>query len=341
MEMKEAIGLLIESRDLTEDQAYGACLEIMDAKATPAQIASLLTGLRMKGETADELTGFTRAMRDRMIKVECNGNFLIDTCGTGGDGLGTFNISTCAAFIAAGAGCRIAKHGNRAISSMCGSADIISALGIEIEINKEEAERCLERLGICFLFAPLFHPAMKSAASPRKEMGIRTIFNMLGPLANPAGVKRQVIGVCKKEHISNMIKVLKNLGAEHALVVHGKDGIDEITTTSIAYVQEIKNGSVTEFEISPAEFGIPFARSEEIMGGKTEEIVSSIMKVLNAEPGPKTDIAVLNAAAGIYVAGKAPNIKEGIALARESVFSGSALRKLEESRRFRPDGHSK
>ena len=334
MNIIEAIKLLIENKSLTQRQAYNICLEIMNGNATPAQIGSFLTALMMKGETADEITGFVRAMRKKMIRINCDLEALVDTCGTGGDTSGTFNISTTAAFIAAGAGCHVAKHGNRSNSSHCGSADLMQEIGIKIDLPKECVEECLKAHNIAFLYAPLFHPAMKSVSGPRKEMGIRTIFNLLGPIANPAGVQKQIIGVCKKEFLPKIAEVLKNLGAKHCLVMQGGDGIDEITTTTITYVQEIKDSRITCYTISPEEFGIKICSIEELRVKATEENKRAVIDILNCVPGPKTDIAIMNAGAAIYVAGKADSIAQGIERARESLYSKSALRKFEALKRY-------
>lgn len=328
MYINEAIKKVVENQPLTQDEAYNVCIEIMEGNATPAQIGSFLTGMKMKGETIDEITGFCRAMREKMVKVDCKTDYLIDTCGTGGDNMHTFNISTVSAFIIAGADGYVAKHGNRAVSSLCGSADLLSSLGIKIELGPELVKECIEKIGIGFLFAPLFHPAMKFAIGPRKEIGIRTIFNLLGPLCNPAGVKRQVIGVCKKEFMEKIAYTLKNLNMEHCLVVYGADGIDEITITTETFVKEIKDGKIKNYELHPEEFGIKACAIEELQVKDMEENLRSLYDVLNGKECPKTDIAVLNAGAGLYVSGKASSIEEGVNLAKESIFSGSALKRL-------------
>ncbi|MGB9720556.1 MAG: anthranilate phosphoribosyltransferase [bacterium] len=329
-----AIKKIIDNHSLNEKEAYEVCMEIMEGNATPAQIGSLLTALRMKGETVDEITGFCRAMREKMISIKCAVEPLIDTCGTGGDGMNTFNISTTSAFIAAGAGCFVAKHGNRAVSSLCGSADLISSLGVKLDINYKLVKECIEKIGIGFLFAPLFHPAMKNAIGPRKEIGIRTIFNILGPLCNPAFVEYQVVGVCRKGLLEKIAQTLINLGVRQALIVYGCDGIDEITTTARTYVLEIKDKDEVEYEISPEDFGMKRCSMEELVVKNDKENLDSFISILKGCPGPKTDTALLNAGAAIYVAGKANTIKQGVEMARESIFSGSALNKLEEFRRF-------
>ncbi len=338
--IQDAIKKIVENKSLNEDEAYQVCIEIMEGKATPAQIASLLTALRMKGETIEEITGFCKAMRTKMIKINCQAQNLVDTCGTGGDGMHTFNISTTSAFIAAGAGCFVAKHGNRSVSSLCGSADLFSALGIKLDIDYELIKECIEKIGIGFLFAPLFHPAMKNVIGPRREIGIRTIFNILGPICNPALVEQQVIGVCRKEFLEKIGKTLNNLGVRHALIVYSADGIDEITTSARTYVLEIKNKGIMEFEISPEDYGMKRCSMEELRVRNNKENIDSFISILKGEPGPKTDTALLNAGAAIYVSGKAETIKQGVEMARESIFSGAALNKLEELRRF-VNGHTK
>ncbi len=330
----EAIKLLTENQSLTQRQAYEVCLEIMEGNVTPAQIGALLTGLRMKGEDVDEITGFARAMREKMIRIDCASKNLVDTCGTGGDGAHTFNVSTAAAFIAAGAGCSVAKHGNRSVSSLCGSADLVSALKIRIDLNADALKNCIEDIGIGFLFAPLFHPAMKFASGPRKEMGIRTIFNLIGPLCNPAGVQRQVIGVCQKEFVNKIAETLRNFGVQHSLVFYGADGLDEITVTTKTYVKEVKDGNISCYELIPEEFGFKTCSIEELKVKNSQDNLDAFMAILNGASGPKTDMAIFNAGAVIYVAGKAGSIKEGIELAKKSVFTGLALKKVEELLRY-------
>ncbi len=334
MNVSDAIKQVVDGKSLFQEQAYEVCLEIMKGNATHSQISSLLIALRMKGESIDEITGFARAMRDLMIRIECENDFLIDTCGTGGDGSNTFNISTTAALIAASAGCCVAKHGNRSISSKCGSADILAGLGIKIEMPPDNIKDCLGKNGFAFLFAPLFHPAMKSVAVPRKEIGIRTIFNLLGPLCNPAGVKRQVVGVCKKELLPVIAEVLKNLKTEHSLVVHGADGIDEITNTTHTYVCEVNNGSVKNYTISPEDFGIGYSKPEELKVIDLNDGIASTLSVLKGSNGARTDIAVMNAGAAIYVSGLAESIGIGIEIAKGVIESGAVLKKVEDLREY-------
>ncbi len=330
----DAIKQVIEGKSLFQDQAYEVCLDIMKGNATPSQISSLLTALRIKGESIDEITGFARAMRDLMTKIDYKNDYLIDTCGTGGDGSDTFNISTTAALIAAAAGCYVAKHGNRSFSSKCGSADVLAGLGIEIEMSPEIVKDCLDKNNFAFIFAPLYHPAMKSVALPRKEIGIRTIFNLLGPLCNPASVKRQVIGVCKKELLPLIAEVLKNLNTEHSLVVHGADGLDEITTTTYTYVYEINRGSIRDYTISPDDFGLGFSKPEELKVIGLKDSVESILKVLKGNRSAKTDVAVMNAGAAIYISGLAESISIGVEIARGIIESGTALKKVEDLRDY-------
>ncbi|MCX7994272.1 MAG: anthranilate phosphoribosyltransferase [candidate division WOR-3 bacterium] len=330
----DALKKVVDNKSLNVREAYEICCEIMDGNGTPAQLGAFLTALRMKGETIEELIGFCNAMRERMITIDCAIDRLIDTCGTGGDGMQTFNVSTTAAFIAAGAGCFVAKHGNRSVSSHCGSADLFFALNLRPEMENHLVRECIEKTGIGFLYAPKFHPAMKNVAQPRKEIGIRTIFNLLGPLCNPARVAYQVIGVCKKGFMEKIAKTLVSLGIRHALVVYGQDGIDEITTTAETCVLEVINQNITSYEIAPEDFGIKRCRIEELKVKDNKDNLDSFLNVLKGIPGPKTDIALLNAGAAIYIGGRARTIKEGVELARESVYSGSALNKLDELRRF-------
>jgi anthranilate phosphoribosyltransferase len=329
MNIKEAIKKAIVKENLNKDDAYKVALEIMSGEATDAQIASLLTALRMKGETVDEITGFVKAMRDKVTKINAPEEYLIDTCGTGGDGSGTFNISTISAIVAAGASCNVAKHGNRSVSSNCGSADLLKELGVNIENPPEKVEKCIEKAGVGFLFAPLLHPAMKYAIGPRREMSVRTIFNILGPLTNPASAKRQLLGVYEKELTTQIANVLGNLDSIHCMIVHGEDGLDEITTTGKTFVSELKDGKVNEYTISPEDFGIKKSTPEEIKGGSPEQNVKITLDILKGEKGTKRDITVLNSGAAIYVAGRAESLPDGIQKAKKSIDSGEALKRLE------------
>lgn len=329
MEFKAAISHVVKGKPLSFDDAYAVATHLMEGNATDAQIGALLIALRVKQETVDEITGFATAMRDKVVVIPYNKNTLVDTCGTGGDESGTFNISTVSAIVAAGTGCKVAKHGNRSVTSKCGSADILKALGLNIEINPEKMSMCIDNAGIGFLFAPLLHPAMKYAIGPRREMGVRTIFNILGPLTNPAGAKRQLLGVFSQSLTSVMANVLKKLGSEHVMVVHGADGLDEITLTDKTYVSELKNGTVNSYTIQPEDFGFTRVNMSELQGGTPEENVQITMNILQGAKGSARNIVLLNAGAVIYVSGMVSSIAEGIQLAKESIDSGIALKVLE------------
>jgi anthranilate phosphoribosyltransferase len=330
--MVETIARLVEGQDLTEQEASSAMEQIMRGEATPAQIAAFMTALRMKGETVEEIAGCAAAMRQHSTFITSFSPSTVDTCGTGGDGGKTFNISTTAAFVVAGAGVPVAKHGNRSVSSRCGSADLLRALGIEVEIDKERMEGCLREVGMGFLFAPLLHPAMKYALAPRREIGIRTIFNILGPLTNPAQVKAQVLGVFRADLTVKMAHVLGKMGSRHALLVHGMDGLDEITTTAPTQVSEWRNGGVQTFLLEPKTWGIPRAHPPELVGGTPEENAQITLKILRGEKGPKRDIVLLNAAAALIAAERARDFAEGLKIAAEAIDSSSALHKLEALR---------
>ncbi|MEE9520218.1 MAG: anthranilate phosphoribosyltransferase [Dehalococcoidales bacterium] len=327
--IKEAIESLVSGRSLTSEQASGVMEEIMGGKATPAQIAAFITALRIKGETADEIAGLARVMLAKAIPVKVTSP-VVDTCGTGGDKSSSFNVSTAAAFIAAGAGLKVAKHGNRAMSSRCGSADVLEALGVDIELEAEAVAECLEKIGIGFMFAPLFHPAMKYAAGPRRDIGIRTVFNILGPLVSPAHAQFQVMGVATKELGEKIASVLQRLGTKHALVVHGIDGMDEISIADKSLVWEVtEEGVLPPYEVSPQYFGFKEAKLKEIKGGTPEDNARILRSVLKGERGPRRDIAVMNAAAAIVAANRASDLKEGARIAQESIDSGRALEKLD------------
>ncbi len=328
----EAIKSVVERKDLTLEQASAVMEEIMTGKATDAQIAALITALRLKGETVDEIAGFASAMRKHALPVKVKAVSLVDTCGTGGDAPNTFNISTTAAFIVAGAGVPVAKHGNRSVSSKSGSADVLEALGVKIELSPEEVAECIDRIGIGFLFAPCFHRAMKYAIGPRRQIGIRTVFNVLGPLTNPAGAEHQVVGVYDGALTEVIARALGNLGVKHALVVHGDDGADEITVTGGSTISELKDGAVETYRVHPEMFGMEVAPPASIAGGTAEENAEILMAVLGGEKGPKRDVSLLNAAAALVAADRAADLEEGIELASNSVDSGEARRKLEELR---------
>lgn len=328
--VREALQTVIGGGVLTAEQAEQVMGKIMGGESTDAQIASLLTALRMRGETVEEITGFARAMRRFATPVPSALQGLVDTCGTGGDGMDTFNISTTASFVAAGAGVTIAKHGNRSVSSKSGSADVLQALGVNVDLSPAEASLCLEHTGICFLFAPLYHQAMKHAIGPRRELGFRTVFNVLGPLTNPAGAKRQVIGTFSGDLVEKMAAALAQLGTEHALVVHGEDGLDEITVTAGTQIAEVKNGRVDRvFRLTPEEVGLELHAVEDLKGGDARTNAEIALSVLEGKRGAARDIVVLNAAATLYVAGKAPTLKAGVVLAQEALDNGRALNKLD------------
>jgi len=328
--IREAIAKLIEKESLNSEEAEAVMQEIMLGEATPSQISAFLTALRMKGETAEEIAGCARAMRAHATKVVTKQNPLIDTCGTGGDGVSTFNISTVVAFVIAGAGIAVAKHGNRSVSSRCGSADVLEALGARIELGPEETARCLDEIGIGFLFAPRLHPAMKYAAIPRREVGIRTIFNLLGPLTNPASASIQLLGVYDPRLTETIAQVLSLLGTHCALVVHGADGLDELSTTGVNKVTQLRNGKITNYYLDPQELGLPSAELVQLRGGLPEENAKIMRALLQGEEGARRDIVLLNAAAGLLAAEKAADFKEGLSLAVESIDSGKALNKLEQ-----------
>ena len=327
--IREAISKVVDGEDLSQEEAAATMNEIMSGDATPAQIACFITALRIKGETVDEITGCAKIMREKVTKIETSADLLVDTCGTGGDGAHTFNISTTAAFVAAGAGLHIAKHGNRSVSSKSGSADVLKALGVNIEADVATVAKCVDEVGIGFLFAPMLHPAMKYAIGPRREIGIRTIFNILGPLTNPAGARVQLLGVYDPALTANLAHVLKNLGSDHVFVVHGADGLDEITITDKTYVAELVDGQVRSYVTDPEAFGISRADISSLIGGSAEENAQITLDILNGERGARRDIVLLNSAAAIVAGGLAANLVEGIQLAAESIDSGKALEKLE------------
>jgi anthranilate phosphoribosyltransferase len=328
--IKEMIVKLMENKHMTQVEAKAAMDAIMGGEATQAQIGSFLTALRLKGETVEEITGFALSMREKAIKSLPDVPYLIDTCGTGGDNAHTFNISTGAAIIAAAAGVHVAKHGNRSVSSRCGSADVLEALGVRIELPAQTAARCIEETGFGFLFAQLFHGAMKHAAGPRRELGIRTVFNLLGPLTNPAGAQGQLMGVYEGALTETVANVLKNLGTERAMVIHSLDGLDEISVCGKTKVSELKDGGIVTYELDPRGFGMPQRLPGEITGEGPKENAASIHSVFEGAQGAKRDILLLNAGAAIYVGKKAKDIAEGVTLAKQAVDSGAAMQKLNE-----------
>lgn len=327
--IKEAIQTLVSGHSLMMEEAASVMEEIMEDKVTPAQFGAFVTALRLKGETVDEIAGLAKTMRAKAIPVTV-AEPVVDTCGTGGDGSATFNISTAAAFVVAGAGLKVAKHGNRAMSSQCGSADVLEALGVKIDLNAEQVQRCLEEVGIGFMFAPIFHPAMKYAAAPRREIGIRTVFNILGPLTNPAGVKAQVLGVAEGSLVDKLALVLQSLGSHHVLVAHGKDGLDEITLTGKTQVCELKDDHIQSYSITPEDFGFPRASLDSLRGGTADENATLLRSILAGALGPQRDVVLMNAAAALVAGDRASSLEQGLDLAQEAVNSGQALAKLEQ-----------
>jgi anthranilate phosphoribosyltransferase len=327
--IKEAIDILTQGKSLSMEQAAGVMKEIMDGEATPAQFGAFVTALRLKGETVQEIAGMARAMREKATPVAVSG-LVVDTCGTGGDASQTFNISTTAAFVVTGAGAKVAKHGNRGMSSGCGSADVLDALGVKIDLGAKEVERCLEEVGIGFMFAPVFHPAMKYATEPRREIGIRTVFNILGPLTNPAGAESQLLGVADGSLMMKMAEVLGLLGCRHALVVHGEDGLDEITLGGQTTVCELMHDEIIRYSIVPEEFGFSRTSMANLSGGPPQESAAIIRSVLGGEKGPQRDIVLMNAAAALVAGDIAENLEQGVRIATEAIDSGKALQKLEE-----------
>jgi len=327
--IKDAIEAVVAGRDLTEGQAGQAMTEIMDGTATPAQFGSFVTALRLKGETPEEIAGMARVMRERSLHVNATGP-LVDTCGTGGDASGSFNISTTSAFVVAGAGVKVAKHGNRAMSSGSGSADVLEALGAKIDLGPESVERCLAETGFGFMFAQRFHPSMKFAAGPRREIGIRTVFNILGPLTNPAGALSQLIGVADLAVAPKMAEVLRLLGSQRALVVHGAGGLDEITLAGDTRVWELSGGQVREYTVTPEELGLSRINTDTIRVDGPDESAAVLRAVLSGTPGPARDVVLANAGAALYAADKAASLPEGVAIAARSIDKGAAGSVLEQ-----------
>jgi anthranilate phosphoribosyltransferase len=331
--IKDAIAALVAGKSLSMDQAESAMTEIMNGEVTPAQFGAFVTALRMKGETSEEIAGMAKVMRAKAIQVHADG-VVVDTCGTGGDSSSTFNISTAAAFVVAGAGLRVAKHGNRAMSSHCGSADVLEALGVRIDLKADQVESCLREVGIGFMFAPSFHPAMKYAGPPRREIGIRTVFNILGPLTNPANAQAQVLGVAEPSLTEKMAVVLRLLGCHHALVVHGEDGLDEITITGKTQVRELEGDRIKMYSVSPEDFGFSRTSLEDIRGSAPAENAALVRRILSGAPGPQRDVVLMNAAAALVAGGKAKALPEGAKLAAEAIDSGRALEKLDQLIKF-------
>jgi anthranilate phosphoribosyltransferase len=336
----EAVRALVERRHLTRIEAAAAMEAIMSGAATNAQIAAFLTALRMKGETVEELIGFAQVMRQKAVRVRTRGEeiaaltgtdreMLIDTCGTGGDAAGTFNVSTATAFVVAGAGLKVAKHGNRSVSSLCGSADVVETLGINLELTPPKVARCIDEVGIGFLYAPLLHTAMKHVMAARREMGIRTVFNMLGPLTNPAAANAQVIGVYSAALTEPLARVLADLGTVRAFVVHGADGLDEVSNTGESRISEVREGVVRSFTVRPEDFGLPRATIADLQGGDREQNAQIIRAILGGEGGPKRDIVLMNASAALVAGARARDLKEGVELAARSIDTGAARTTLE------------
>jgi len=343
--IREAIHKVVDKIDLEEEEMAHVMEEIMTGEATQAQIGAFITALRMKGETIDEIVGAAKVMRKMATKIPIDGvtidldrddinidrETIIDTCGTGGDGTLTFNISTATAFVVAGGGITVAKHGNRSVSSVCGSADVLKELGVNIDATPEVVAKCIKKIGIGFLFAPTFHGAMKFAIGPRREIGIRTIFNILGPLTNPANAKYQILGVYKEELCEKLAYVLQRLGTKRAMIVHGMDGMDEITVTKDTYVAELKNNHIKTYYINPTHFNMPIYNFSELKGGNATDNANIIRNILlGKEKGAKRAVVVINAGAAFYVAGKVSSIKDGIEYAETIIDTGKAMEKLEK-----------
>lgn len=333
--LKEALNQVVAGENLSLSEARESMQAIMAGSASEAQIGSLLTALKIKGETCEEIAGFAESMRAHTVRVSCSRNDLLDTCGTGGDRKGTFNISTTVAFVAAGAGVTVAKHGNHGVTSSCGSADVLKSLGVRIDMPVQTVASLIETSRIGFLYAPSFHPAMKHAGKPRRELGFRTVFNVLGPLTNPLNAERQLLGVYDLNLTHKLAEVLLRLNTRRAMVVHGLDGMDEISTSAPTQVAEVVNGTIRSYRIDPADLGLPAAGPADISGGTPEENARIVTGILQGKRGARRDLVLLNAGAALMVAGKAEDLPEGIRLAADSIDSGSALGKLEELRELR------
>jgi anthranilate phosphoribosyltransferase len=326
-DLKSIIAKVATGATLSRDEAASAFDSMMSGEATPSQMGGLLMALRVRGETVDEITGAVSAMRSKMLRVTAPAG-AVDVVGTGGDGSGSVNVSTCASFIVAGAGVPVAKHGNRALSSRSGAADVLASLGVKIDLTPDQVGKCVQEAGIGFMFAPAHHPAMKNVGPTRVELATRTIFNLLGPLSNPAGVKRQMVGVFSRQWVQPLAQVLKNLGSEAAWVVHGSDGLDEITLTGPTFVAALEGGEIRTFEVSPDDAGLDRIGSDALKGGDADANAMALLNVLNGKPSGYRDVALLNAAATLIVAGRAKDLKEGVALGTQSLDSGAAAAKL-------------
>jgi len=329
MDMSAAIAAVVEKRDLSREEMESVMRTIMTGEATQSQIGGFLVGLRMKGETVDEITAAAKVMRELAAHVNVSGPHLLDTCGTGGDGARTFNISTAVAFVAAAAGAKVAKHGNRSISSKSGSADVLEAAGVNLDLTPEQVGECIEQVGVGFMFAPKHHSAMKHAIGPRKEMGVRTIFNVLGPLTNPAGAPNQLLGVFSNHWVAPLAEVLGQLGSKHVMVVHAEDGMDEISIGAATRVSELKDGEVNTYNIAPEQFGMDRSDVSMLTVDDAKQSLAVIKKVFANEAGPAWDIVVLNAGAAIYIAGLADSIQGGIEAAKQVIANGEAAKKLD------------
>ena len=328
---KNALQRLLDARDLSHDEMLDMMRQVMGGELTPAQIAGFLVALRIKGETVDEIAAAAEVMRELATHVTVEDRtHLIDTCGTGGDGIHTFNVSTASAFVAAAAGARVAKHGGRSVSSACGSADVLEALGINVNLRPDQVAQCVNDIGIGFMFAPNHHSAMRHAAPVRRELGVRTLFNLLGPLTNPAGAERQIMGVFHRDLTGMLVQVLQRLGSQHVMVVHGADGMDEISFSGDTYVAELRNGEIREYVLNPAQFGLASHEMKTIQVENAAQASEVLDDVLAGKQIPARDIVLLNAGAAIYISGLADNLQQGIAQARDIIDSGAALEKLEQ-----------
>ena len=330
--LKAVLNQVVGGENLSRQEAQESMQAIMTGQASESQIGGLLTALRIKGETSEEIAGFAETMRSHTVKVECSQSDLLDTCGTGGDRKGTFNISTTVAFVVAGAGASVAKHGNHGVSSSSGSADVLKALGVRIDLPAQTVASVIEDARIAFLYAPTFHPAMKYAGKPRRELGFRTVFNVLGPLTNPLAAERQLMGVYERSLTQKLAEVLLRLNTRRAMVVHGLDGLDEISTTAPTQVSEVVDGKILSYLIDPAEYGLPIAALDDISGGTPEQNADIVLGILQGKRGARRDLVLLNAAAALVVADKAENIREGMILSARSIDSGAAQAKLDRMR---------
>lgn len=326
--IREAIDQLVQGRDLSQEQAAQVMEEIMTGEATPAQFGAFVTALRLKGETVEEIAGMAQLMREKATRIDYP-EALVDTCGTGGDASGSFNVSTAAAFVVAATGLKVAKHGNRAMTSQSGSADVLEALGVKIELTPEQVRRCLDEVGIGFMFAPAFHPAMRFAGGPRREIGIRTVFNILGPLTNPAGARHQLLGVADPALGGKMAQVLQRLGSKHALVVHGADHLDEMSICAPTQVWELQDKSIKEYTITPEELGLTRAPADAVKGGTAQENAATLRAALAGQSGPIQDVVALNAAGALVAGDKAPDLRGGLEIGRKAITNGDALRKVD------------